>query len=96
MKPVRTLHTAPVGNVTTLARPEIDEHLSLESPAQQIFTDFTHHHPIVIDGDLSVEQASALMQRSHVKLTLVVDASPSESVIWYMKLSVPTNDEFGV
>ena len=74
MNPVRTLHTAPVGNVKTLARPEIDEQLSLESPAQQIFTDFTHHHPIVIEGDLSVEQAGALMQRSHVKLTLVVDA----------------------
>lgn len=74
MNPTRTLHTVPVGKVTTLARPEIDEQVSLQSPAQQIFTDFTHHHPIVIDGELSVEQAGALMQRSHVKLTLVVDA----------------------
>lgn len=74
MKPARTLHTAPVGNVKTLARPEIDERVSLESPAHQIFTDFTHHHPVVIDSDLSVEQAGALMQLSHVKLTLVVDA----------------------
>lgn len=73
MNTARTLRTAPVGDIDTLAKPEIDEVVSLESPAYEIFTDFTHHHPIVIDSDLSVPQAEAFMQRAHVKLALVVD-----------------------
>ncbi len=73
MSLVRTLRTAPLGAVTTLARPETDEKVTLDSPAGTIFTDFVHHHPVVLVGDLPVEQAEAHMQRSHVKLVLVVD-----------------------
>ncbi len=73
MNQLRSLHTMPVGTVEMLAMPETDEVVSLDSPASEIFTDFAHSRPIVIEDYLTVTEARAFMRRAHVKLTLVVD-----------------------
>ena len=79
MTQIRTLHTKPLGDAAVLATPEVDEAMTLQSRAYEIFTDFTHYHPVTIDSDLSVTEAEALMQRAHVKLTLVINQAGSFS-----------------
>lgn len=72
---VRKLPTNPIGNIDRLALPEVDEAATLESSAMEIFTDFSHHRPNVIESSLSRSRAIEFMQRAHIKVALVVDPS---------------------
>lgn len=44
-----------------------------ESPALVVFMDFDHRQPMVVEQNVSVDDASYLMRITHAKLKLVVD-----------------------
>ncbi len=72
MAQAKVLRTRPIGAVATLARPDIDQRISLESAASEVFTDFSRTQPVVIEAEVSVADAESLMRKAHVKLVLVV------------------------
>ena len=58
-----------------LAHPESYENLTQSSSALEIFTDFQKIKPLVIDDNISAEEAEKMMITTHVKLKLVIDSN---------------------
>ncbi len=58
-----------------LARPPRSHEITADSPAMEIFTDFSEHKPLVIDSSTSAVEAETLMHKTHLKLIVVVDES---------------------
>ncbi|MFT7228183.1 MAG: CBS domain-containing protein [Methylophilaceae bacterium] len=56
-----------------MVQPEQFYEINMDSPALTILTDFKQHKPLMIDTDTSAAQADYLMEKSHVRLLLVVD-----------------------
>lgn len=61
------------GAIEDLAWPESGEEVTLDSPALEVFTDFTRTKPLVIDADTKAVDTEKLMQKAHVRLKVVVD-----------------------
>jgi len=70
---MKTLDLKPIHVVDHLVHPDEFSDISWSSSALEIFTDFRHHQPQVIEHTLSALEAGALMRKAHVKLMLVVD-----------------------
>lgn len=59
--------------ISDLAWPQPDEEVTVNSPALDVFTDFTRTKPLVIDADTKAVDTERLMQKAHVRLKVVVD-----------------------
>lgn len=70
MKP---LNFYPTTDIDALAQPHEKQDLSLDSPALLFFTDFLDTTPLVIDSNVSAVDAKKLMQKTHVRLKLVIN-----------------------
>jgi len=68
-----TLPLVGVGDVDDLASPAERDDVTLNSPATVVFTSFSEHPPVVVEETTSIDDAVALLQRAHVRFTLVVD-----------------------
>ena len=77
MNTFKVLKTLSLADISTIERPTDNEHLNLKSPAYKVFTDFNQHIPLVLEQSTSVNDAIALMKRTHVKLKLVIDSRES-------------------
>jgi CBS domain containing-hemolysin-like protein len=77
MNTFKVLKTLSLADISTIERPTDNEHLNLNSPAYEVFTDFNQHIPLMLEQSTSVNDAIALMKRTHVKLKLVIDSRES-------------------
>lgn len=68
-----TLH--PLHPEARLVEPEDFAHLSVESPATAILTDFRDHKPMVVETSETAVSAEHQMRAAHVRLKLVVDTN---------------------
>ncbi len=74
MKQFKSLETVSVRAIERIQRPENKEPLDLVSPAADIFTDFMDSIPLMLEQGTPVDDALEMMQRTHVKLHLVIDS----------------------
>ena len=77
MNTFKVLKTLSLAGISTIERPTDNEHLNLNSPSYEVFTDFNQHIPLMLEQSTSVNDAIALMKRTHVKLKLVIDSRES-------------------
>jgi CBS domain containing-hemolysin-like protein len=47
--------------------------ITLESPALKVMTDFDEHEPLLIEASMKALDAERMMQKTHVRLKLVID-----------------------
>ncbi len=71
------LSTVPLSNIELIEQPVQEKNLDLESPALEVFTDFTRRMPLMLEQSTPVDVAIETMRKTHVKLKLVID--PRES-----------------
>ncbi len=71
---MKKLTLYPVSSIDQLAQPEAPVQLTLDSPALEFFTDFSHSQPLVIHDSASAVEAREMMIKTHVRLKLVVIA----------------------
>lgn len=69
------LGTVELANIELIDRPEQDETLDLNSPALEVFTDFTERTPLMLEQNTPIDEAVETMRRTHVKLKLVIDSA---------------------
>lgn len=70
---MKKLNFFPASEIDQLAYPAEKQNLNLTSPALAFFTDFMHITPLVLEVNVSAVDAKKLMQKTHVRLKLVVD-----------------------
>ncbi|GGB47575.1 CBS domain-containing protein [Shewanella inventionis] len=70
---MKKLALYPVEKIDELTSPEAHEDISVLSSAVNIFTDFKKVTPLVIESNSSAVEVESLMQKSHVKLKLVIN-----------------------
>jgi DeoR family transcriptional regulator, catabolite repression regulator len=73
MKPFRTLDTFDMTSVYTIQTPEDKSHIHLEDTAMLVFTDFMKYQPRMLEESASVDEALAMMRKTHVRMNLVID-----------------------
>jgi len=71
------LATTALANIKSIDRPHQDEQLTLDSPAKEVLTDFRLRTPLMIEQSTPINDAIEMMNRSHVKQKLVIDAAES-------------------
>lgn len=69
----KRLPTLSLSMVEVIQRPESDRRIDLNSPAQEILTDFKYTQPFMIEQSTSLAIAREMMKRAHVRLKLVID-----------------------
>ena len=70
---MKKLALYPVEKIDQLTSPEAHEDISVQSSALNVFTDFKKVTPMVIESTTSAVNVEHLMQKSHVRLKLVID-----------------------
>ena len=70
---MKTLTLYQLNDTDELASPTIDNRISVDSPATEVFTDFVRHTPLVIDSSITAAEAKAMMKRTHVRLKFVIN-----------------------
>ncbi|MFT6976960.1 MAG: CBS domain containing-hemolysin-like protein [Shewanella psychromarinicola] len=70
---VKKLALYPVEKIDELTSPDVHEDISVLSSALNVFTDFKKVTPLVIESNTSAVNVEHLMQKSHVRLKLVID-----------------------
>jgi CBS domain containing-hemolysin-like protein len=70
---MRRFHLYPVESVDELAHPEFSNSITLDSPALSVMTDFKYHEPLVAGVNDRASYIEQSMQRSHVRMKLVVN-----------------------
>ncbi|MGX9462954.1 CBS domain-containing protein [Shewanella sp. A14] len=70
---MKKLALYPVEKIDELTSPEAHEDISVLSSALNVFTDFKKVTPMVIESSTSAVNVEHLMQKSHVRLKLVID-----------------------
>ena len=73
--PIRELAFYDTKAVDDLAWPEEIQEITIQSSALEVFTDFNEYKPLVIEDTTSAIEARSLMQKSHVRLKIVVDSN---------------------
>lgn len=63
--------------IRDIQRPSAVKELTLESPATEVFTDFTRQNPMMLEQNTSINDAREIMARTHTKMFLVIDAQES-------------------
>jgi len=70
---MRVLKLYNVNDFEQLERPDKYRGCTLNSPAQEILTDFNYNHPYVVESTTSAVETEAMMKRAHVRLKFVID-----------------------
>jgi len=70
---MKNMKLLALSSIDHLVHPEEFDEITINSPAVSVFTDFKKHKPQEIDSDIPAVQVKFLMQKSHVRLKLVVD-----------------------
>ncbi|QDE30634.1 MULTISPECIES: CBS domain-containing protein [Shewanella] len=70
---MKQLALYPIERIDELTSPEAHEDISMLSSAINVFTDFKNVTPQVIESSTSAVNVEHLMQKSHVRLKLVID-----------------------
>jgi CBS domain-containing protein len=74
MSEFKHLKTVPLAAISRIEKPEVSVPVTVHSPATEVFTDFSVQQPFVLEHSTSIDEAEALMKKTHVRLKLVVDA----------------------
>lgn len=69
MKKLNLVNLSVVDNIIS---PEKFEEITLSSPAISVFTDFKYQKALVIEGETIASHALELMQKSHVRMNVVI------------------------
>lgn len=67
----------PTAQVDQITWPKTDLTVTLASSALQIFTDFKHSKPLVLESSISAVDASTLMKKAHVRFKIIVNENNS-------------------
>ena len=67
------LKLVSLNEIDELLSPEAIDNITINSPATRVFTDFKYNQPLMIDSDVSIDEAERLMKAEHVKLKFVVN-----------------------
>ena len=70
---MKSLDLYTIDTIDHIVTPENYEHLTLTSPALEVFTDFRESYPLVVDSDTKAVDAKFLMEKSHVNLKIVLN-----------------------
>jgi CBS-domain-containing membrane protein len=79
MNEFRKLKTSSLAGIKAIDRPQHCTALNLDSPASEVLTDFSRETPLMLEQSTAIDEARALMEKTHVKLKLVIDASEAFS-----------------
>ncbi|RVU84328.1 CBS domain-containing protein [Leucothrix sargassi] len=71
---MKSLDLYTIEKIDHIVTPENYEHLTLDSSALEVFTDFREFHPLVVDADTKAVEAKFLMQKSHLNLKIVLNS----------------------
>lgn len=71
----RTLNTVRLNQSEKVFVDEDASTVTLETPAIAVATDFKIKRPALLEGDVSIDQALAIMRKSHVRSVLVIDGN---------------------
>jgi CBS domain-containing protein len=71
------LNSVSLTDIALIESPERDINLDLNSPALEVFNDFTERTPLMLEQTTTVDEAIETMRRTHVKLYLVIDGRES-------------------
>ncbi len=74
MSVLHELEPSFTSTLRDIQRPACANHLTLHSPAMEVFTDFCRQQPQLLEQNTTVEVARELMRRTHTELFLVIDA----------------------
>ena len=77
MSGFKVLNTVSVATIENIEQPVSDTLLNLQSPATEVFTDFSKNNPLMLEQSTPIKEALEMMKRSHVKLKLVIDSQES-------------------
>jgi CBS domain-containing protein len=70
----KELPTVSTASIRQIEQPADAGEPSLHSRATEAFTDFTKQNPLMLEQNTSIDHAREIMNRTHVRLQLVVDA----------------------
>ncbi|MFT4769050.1 MAG: CBS domain-containing protein [Glaciecola sp.] len=74
MSEFKHLKTVPLATISRIQRPQVNVPVTVSSPATAVLTDFSLQQPLVLEHTTTIDEAEALMKKTHVRLKLVVDA----------------------
>ncbi len=72
MKNYRSLKTVALTGIDSFVDRSGSSPVTVDSPAAEIFTDFAHTTPLVIDSNATVDEALLMMKRAHVHSKFVL------------------------
>ena len=75
MNTYHELRTVSLGGSAEIARPEQPAEYTLDTPAVRMMSDFLKVQPIMVEMDVSLDEARRMMRKMHVRSVLVIDAS---------------------
>ena len=75
MSLAHVLTTHSLEGIDHLATPEEGLETSMNTPALDVFTDYMHYRPLVVEDTMPASRCEDLMRKSHIKLMLVVDTN---------------------
>ncbi|TGD73031.1 CBS domain-containing protein [Mangrovimicrobium sediminis] len=70
----KSLPTKALADIGLIERPDRADPLTTDSPALAVLTDFTEQQPLMLEQSTPLDEAIALMKRTHARLKLVIDA----------------------
>ncbi len=70
----KSLPTTALADIGLIERPDQSDPLTTDSPALAVLTDFTEQQPLMLEQSTPLDEAIALMKRTHARLKLVIDA----------------------
>lgn len=74
MSEFKHLKTVPLAAISRIEEPEVSVPVTVNSPETEVFTDFSVQQPFVLEHSNTIDEAEALMKKTHVRLKLVVEA----------------------
>ncbi len=63
--------------IRTIEQPSAASELTPESPATEVFNDFTRQNPMLLEQHTSIDEAREIMRRTHTRMFLVIDSQES-------------------
>jgi CBS domain-containing protein len=70
----KELNPIATNSIQGIQRPAETRVLSLHSPAIEVFTDFAHEKPLMLEQNTPIDDARGMMKRTHIKLFLVINS----------------------
>ena len=77
MTQFRKLKAQSLADINSIDSPQHSTHIDLDSPASEVLTDFSKQTPLMLEQGTTIDEAQALMKKTHVKLKLVIDSNES-------------------